>query len=562
MLRWFYALLPREERFFDLFARHSETVAAGAEALRAMLEGGDAVPLHYQTVMDREHDADDVTREVLMAIRRSFITPFDRGDVKDLITSMDNAIDQMQKTAKTIMLFDQRAFTPQQRKVAARSSRRRLGAGGDAAVELISSNAGRISSISEELSQIEGRTDELHDVGLQGALPGQPAHELDGVLSSGSRSTTASRRWSTASTTWATRCTASCSRTCDFHFDGRDHARAAAAGRPDLGRARLRLPQRAARRRQLDRHHRVDARAAAADRRGLGCFFQFHRLSVLRRARRADHRHRHCLRRRHRSTRRVRRAHGRDPLEPDHLGARDSIEQLARADRRPGRRRHRQGRRLGYRLVRPRQDQCRDRAVAVLRLRAGAAAVPDRVVAVRALHAVRGRPPVPLAAIRLGLAVFARPRRQRRAKDHGHHRRAAVLAGLSRRRIPRSVLGDDHVLCRDGARHAGRRLAHRAHDGLRITRLTPFQGFCAETGGAITLFTATELGIPVSTTHTITGCIMGVGAARRVSRCAGTSPTGSWWPGSSPSRPRPSLPRWSMPWRGCWADRATRSPVN
>jgi PiT family inorganic phosphate transporter len=47
--------------------------------------------------------------------------------------------------------------------------------------------------------------------------------------------------------------------------------------------------------------------------------------------------------------------------------------------------------------------------------------------------------------------------------------------------------------------------------------LTPFQGFCAETGGAITLFAATELGVPVSTTHTITGCIIGVGAARRVS---------------------------------------------
>jgi PiT family inorganic phosphate transporter len=53
--------------------------------------------------------------------------------------------------------------------------------------------------------------------------------------------------------------------------------------------------------------------------------------------------------------------------------------------------------------------------------------------------------------------------------------------------------------------------------GSRITRLTPFQGFCAETGGAITLFAATHLGIPVSTTHTITGCIVGVGAARRVS---------------------------------------------
>ena len=53
--------------------------------------------------------------------------------------------------------------------------------------------------------------------------------------------------------------------------------------------------------------------------------------------------------------------------------------------------------------------------------------------------------------------------------------------------------------------------------GSRITHLTPMQGFCAETGGAITLFLATFLGIPVSTTHTITGAIVGVGTARRVS---------------------------------------------
>jgi PiT family inorganic phosphate transporter len=51
--------------------------------------------------------------------------------------------------------------------------------------------------------------------------------------------------------------------------------------------------------------------------------------------------------------------------------------------------------------------------------------------------------------------------------------------------------------------------------GSKITRLTPMQGSCAETGGAITLFTATYLGVPVSTTHTITGAIVGVGAARR-----------------------------------------------
>ncbi|OFW72602.1 MAG: inorganic phosphate transporter [Alphaproteobacteria bacterium RBG_16_64_48] len=53
--------------------------------------------------------------------------------------------------------------------------------------------------------------------------------------------------------------------------------------------------------------------------------------------------------------------------------------------------------------------------------------------------------------------------------------------------------------------------------GSRITRLKPVQGFCAETAGAATLYLATSLGIPVSTTHTITGAIIGVGAARRVS---------------------------------------------
>ncbi|MGN6144343.1 inorganic phosphate transporter [Ollibium composti] len=66
-----------------------------------------------------------------------------------------------------------------------------------------------------------------------------------------------------------------------------------------------------------------------------------------------------------------------------------------------------------------------------------------------------------------------------------------------------------------GTLFGGWRIVHTM--GSKITRLNPMQGFCAETGGAITLFGATWLGIPVSTTHTITGAIVGVGAARRVS---------------------------------------------
>jgi PiT family inorganic phosphate transporter len=66
-----------------------------------------------------------------------------------------------------------------------------------------------------------------------------------------------------------------------------------------------------------------------------------------------------------------------------------------------------------------------------------------------------------------------------------------------------------------GTLFGGWRIVHTM--GSKITRLTPMQGFCAETGGAITLFAATWLGVPVSTTQTITGAIVGVGAARRTS---------------------------------------------
>lgn len=167
MLRWFHALMPKEERFFDLFAQHSRAVVAGAIALRAMLDGGEAITRNYQIVMDREQDADNATREVLIAVHRSFITPFDRGNIRDLITSMDNAIDQMQKTAKSVVLFDVTTFTSQMREM------------GDTIVKCaelveeavpllrsISAEAGRISSITEQISALEGRADEMHDVGL------------------------------------------------------------------------------------------------------------------------------------------------------------------------------------------------------------------------------------------------------------------------------------------------------------------------------------------------------------------------------------------------------------
>jgi hypothetical protein len=167
MLQWFQALMPKEEKFFELFAQHSRAVVAGAIALRAMMEGGDALSRNYQVVMDREHDADNATRDVLIAVRRSFITPFDRGNIRDLITSMDNAIDQMQKTAKSIRLFDVTTFTPHMKEMADTIVKcAELVQEGVPLLRSIGSEAGRLSSISEQISALEGQADEMHDKGL------------------------------------------------------------------------------------------------------------------------------------------------------------------------------------------------------------------------------------------------------------------------------------------------------------------------------------------------------------------------------------------------------------
>src|SRR5262245_9247679 len=108
MLRWFRALLPREDQFFDLFAKHSAVVVQGAKALEAMLRGGPEAEKRCAEVSRLENEADNITRNVLTAVRRSFITPFDRVDIKNLIASMDDAIDQMQQTAKAVLLFEVR----------------------------------------------------------------------------------------------------------------------------------------------------------------------------------------------------------------------------------------------------------------------------------------------------------------------------------------------------------------------------------------------------------------------------------------------------------------------
>jgi predicted phosphate transport protein (TIGR00153 family) len=163
-MRWLKAIMPKEERFFALFAEHANTVVAGARALSAGLEGGPDLPRHLQTVMDCEHEGDRITHEVRLAVRRSFITPFDRSDITGLINSMDDAVDQMKKTAKTILLFNVSRFEPEMKEMAECAVRASLLM--QQAIPLlngINKNVDELNNLTEQIVRVESEADDLYD---------------------------------------------------------------------------------------------------------------------------------------------------------------------------------------------------------------------------------------------------------------------------------------------------------------------------------------------------------------------------------------------------------------
>jgi uncharacterized protein len=168
MLGWFRKLLPREDKFFDLFEAHAATLVAGAGALRSLLDGTVSVRDGSAEVLAEENRADEIAGEVMLAVGRTFITPFDRGDIEELIGSMDDAIDQMQKTVKTITLFEVDAFAPCMKElgfVIVQTSERVA----DLLPMLrdIKKNAVNIGMLAREIGGMEEKSDELHDQGLK-----------------------------------------------------------------------------------------------------------------------------------------------------------------------------------------------------------------------------------------------------------------------------------------------------------------------------------------------------------------------------------------------------------
>jgi uncharacterized protein Yka (UPF0111/DUF47 family) len=168
MLGWFRKLLPKEDKFFDLFEAHAATLVAGAGALRSLLDGSVPVRAGCAEVQAQENLADDIAGEVMLAVGRTFITPFDRGDIEELIGSMDDAIDQMQKTVKAITLFEVDDFAPCMKElgfVIVQTSERVA----DLLPMLrdIKKNAVNIGMLAKEIGGMEEKSDELHDQGLK-----------------------------------------------------------------------------------------------------------------------------------------------------------------------------------------------------------------------------------------------------------------------------------------------------------------------------------------------------------------------------------------------------------
>lgn len=167
-LRWFQKLMPSQGRFFEQFEEHAQTLVAGADALARLFEGGDTIADCCKEIYDQEHKADDIIREVLQDVRRTLITPFDRSAITSLIGSMDDAIDQMNGTAKTITLYEVTEFEQPMRDMAGIIvEAARITAEAVPLLRSIGTTGNRLHALTERLVRIEGHADEIHDAGLK-----------------------------------------------------------------------------------------------------------------------------------------------------------------------------------------------------------------------------------------------------------------------------------------------------------------------------------------------------------------------------------------------------------
>ncbi|MEP6786129.1 MAG: DUF47 family protein [Sphingomonadales bacterium] len=171
MFGWFQRLLPKTGNFFEMFEAHAATVLAGAEATSRLLSGGGASKEHIREIIEREHDADEITRDVLKTVRKTFLTPFDRGAITSLIGALDDTIDEMQAAAQAIDLYEITEFSQEMRDMAGIIvDAARLAAEAMPLLRDVSRNGDRLHELTERLVRIEGHADDIHDAGLKRSL--------------------------------------------------------------------------------------------------------------------------------------------------------------------------------------------------------------------------------------------------------------------------------------------------------------------------------------------------------------------------------------------------------
>jgi len=171
MFAWFQRLLPKTGGFFELFEAHAESLTAAADAMGRLVQGGPAMHENAREIFEREHDADQIIREVLRTVRQTFLTPFDRSAITALIGSMDNAIDEMQAAASAVELYEVREFGPEMRDMTAIIvDSARLVSEAMPLLRDVGSNGERLHELTERLVRMEGHADEIHSRGLKAAF--------------------------------------------------------------------------------------------------------------------------------------------------------------------------------------------------------------------------------------------------------------------------------------------------------------------------------------------------------------------------------------------------------
>jgi predicted phosphate transport protein (TIGR00153 family) len=98
-------MIPREERFFDLFAGDAANVLTGARMLEAMLRSFDDLERRNAELREIEHRGDEISHDIGHRLERTFVTPFDREDIHSLISGLDDVLDMIEEVGDTFLLY-------------------------------------------------------------------------------------------------------------------------------------------------------------------------------------------------------------------------------------------------------------------------------------------------------------------------------------------------------------------------------------------------------------------------------------------------------------------------